>query len=165
MMMLFIFGLGVIYLVVATQFRSYFQPLIIISTIFMAFCGVVYGLYIFDYALSLFTLYGAIALAGISVNASIVLVSAANERLDRGMSLLHATVFAARRRLLPIIITSLTTIAGLFSLATGLGGKSQVWGPIATAIVSGLVVSTLLTLFIMPILYRFSMALRRYHKV
>ena len=101
---------------------------------------------------------GVVALTGISVNAAIVLISAANARLENGMSLLHATVFAARRRVVPIVITSLTTVAGLLSLATGLAGESLVWGPVATAIVWGLVFSTLLTLFVIPLLYRTFMA-------
>jgi multidrug efflux pump subunit AcrB len=102
-------------------------------------------------------MYGVVALAGISVNAAIVLISAANARLAAGMSVLHATLYAARRRVIPILITSLTTIAGLFSLATGLGGHSLLWGPVATAIVWGLVVSTCLTLFVIPLLYRLFM--------
>ncbi|MFT5351253.1 MAG: multidrug efflux pump subunit AcrB, partial [Gammaproteobacteria bacterium] len=71
-----------------------------------------------------------------------------------GMSLLHATVYAARRRVIPIMITSLTTVAGLFSLAVGLAGKSLIWGPVATAIVWGLAFATILTLFVIPLLYR-----------
>jgi multidrug efflux pump subunit AcrB len=77
------------------------------------------------------------------------------------MSTLHATLFAARRRVIPILITSSTTVAGLFSLATGLGGRSLLWGPVATAIVWGLAVSTLLTLFVIPLLYRLFMGQRR----
>ena len=73
------------------------------------------------------------------------------------MSVLHATIYAGRRRVVPIIITSLTTVAGLFSLATGLGGHSLLWGPVAAAIVWGLVFSTVLTLLIVPLLYRMSM--------
>ena len=73
------------------------------------------------------------------------------------MTVLHAILYAARRRVMPILITSLTTIAGLFSLATGLGGKSLLWSPVATAIVWGLMVSTVLTLFIIPLLYRLFM--------
>jgi multidrug efflux pump subunit AcrB len=73
------------------------------------------------------------------------------------MSVTHATVYAARRRVIPILITSLTTVAGLFSLATGLGGKSLLWGPVATAIVWGLVFSTVLTLLVVPLLYRIFM--------
>jgi len=157
MLALFMFGVGLMYMILGTQFRSYFQPLMILSTVPMAFTGVVIGLLITGNPLSLFTLYGVVALAGIAVNAAIVLITAANERLQRGMSVLHATLYAARRRVIPILITSLTTIAGLFSLATGLGGHSLMWGPVATAIVWGLLVSTLLTLFVIPLLYRLFM--------
>jgi multidrug efflux pump subunit AcrB len=123
----------------------------------MAFTGVVFGMFITNNPLSLYTLYGVVALAGIAVNAAIVLISAANARLQGGMSVLHATLYAARRRVIPILITSLTTVAGLFSLATGLGGKSLIWGPVATAIVWGLAFSTVLTLIMVPLLYRIFM--------
>jgi multidrug efflux pump subunit AcrB len=73
------------------------------------------------------------------------------------MTVLHATIYAARRRVIPILITSLTTVAGLFSLATGLGGRSLIWGPVATAIVWGLAFSTTLTLIVVPLLYRLFM--------
>lgn len=154
---LFLFGIGLMYLILGTQFSSYWQPFMILATVPMAFTGVVLGLLITRNPMSLFTLYGVVALAGIAVNAAIVLISAANARLAAGMSLQHATLYAARRRVIPILITSLTTIAGLFSLASGLGGHSLIWGPVATAIVSGLVFSTLLTLFMVPLLYRLSM--------
>lgn len=154
MLTLFLFGIGLIYLILGTQFRSYWQPLMILSTVPLAFIGVTYGLVATGNPLSLFTLYGVVALAGIAVNAAIVMIDAANKRMMAGMTVLHATIYAARRRVVPIIITSLTTIAGLFSLATGLGGKSLVWGPVASAIVSGLAFSTVLTLFVIPLLYR-----------
>lgn len=157
MAMLFLLGVGLIYIILGTQFRSYFQPLMILVTVPLAFTGVVLGLLVTGNPLSLYTLYGVVALAGISVNAAIVLISAGNARLERGMSLLHATVYAARRRVIPVLITSLTTIAGLFSLATGLAGESLIWGPVATAIVWGLAFSTVLTLFVIPMLYRFFM--------
>lgn len=152
--MLMLFGIGLIYLILGTQFRSYFQPMLILVTVPMAFSGVVFGLLVTQNPLSLYTLYGVVALAGIAVNAAIVLIDAANQRLIAGMSVLHATLYAARRRVIPIIITSLTTIAGLFSLAIGFGGKSLMWGPVASAIVWGLGFSTILTLFVIPLLYR-----------
>ncbi len=155
--MLFLLGVGLMYLILGTQFRSYWQPFMILSTLLMAFTGVVLGLLITGNPLSLYTLYGVVALAGIAVNSAIVLISAANDRLQAGMSLLHATLYAARRRVIPILITSLTTVAGLFSLATGLGGRSLIWGPVATAIVWGLAFSTALTLLVIPLLYRISM--------
>ena len=96
---------------------------------------------------------GVIALTGIAVNSAIVLIDAANARRRSGMTVLHAALYAARRRVVPIIITSTTTIAGLFSLAVGLGGHSLIWGPVAASIVWGLGLSTLLTLFVIPLLY------------
>ncbi len=151
---LFLLGLGLIYLILATQFRSYFQPLLILSTVPMAFTGVVFGLVLTGNPLSLYTLYGVIALTGIAVNSAIVLIDAANARIKAGMRPLHATIYAARRRVIPILMTTSTTIAGLFSLAVGLGGKSLVWGPVASSIVAGLGVASLLTLFMVPTLYR-----------
>ncbi|MDX1571932.1 MAG: efflux RND transporter permease subunit, partial [Xanthomonadales bacterium] len=157
MLGLFLLGLGLIYLILATQFRSYFQPLLILVTVPMAFTGVVFGLIITGNPLSLYTLYGVIALTGIAVNAAIVLIDAANARIAAGMRPLHATVYAARRRVIPILMTTTTTIAGLFSLAVGLGGKSLLWGPVASSIVAGLAVATVLTLFVVPTLYRLFM--------
>jgi len=150
---LFAVGVGLIYLILSTQFNSYFQPLLILVTVPMAFTGVAYGLWLTGNPLSLFTLYGVVALTGIAVNASIVLISATNDNLLRGMSVLHAVFYAARRRLLPIIVTTLTTVGGLLSLALGWGGQSLLWGPVATAIVYGLMVSSLMTLFVVPSLF------------
>jgi multidrug efflux pump subunit AcrB len=154
MLILFMFGVLLIYVILGTQFKSYFQPFIIISTMPMAFTGVTLGLLITGNPISLYTVFGLIALTGIAVNAAIVLISAANDRLRAGMSITHATIYAARRRIIPILITTLTTIAGLSGLALGLGGTSLIWGPVATAIVSGLAFSSLLTLFAIPLLYR-----------
>jgi multidrug efflux pump subunit AcrB len=157
MKMLFLLGVGLIYLILAAQFRSYWQPLLILLTVPMAFTGVVFGLFITQNPLSLYTLYGVIALTGIAVNSAIVLIDAANARLASGMGLLHATLYAARRRVVPIVITTTTTIGGLFSLAVGLGGKSLIWGPMAASLVWGLLVATALTLFTMPTLFRLAM--------
>ncbi|WP_230411751.1 efflux RND transporter permease subunit [Denitromonas iodatirespirans] len=157
MVRLFAFGIGLIYLILATQFRSYWQPILILVTVPLAFTGVVLGLFVSGNPMSLYTLYGVIALTGIAVNSAIVLIDAANDRLARGMSVLHAAVYAARRRVVPILITTTTTIGGLFSLAVGLGGKSLMWGPVAASIVWGLGFSTVLTLFAVPLLYRLVM--------
>lgn len=158
---LFLMGLGLIYLILAAQFRSYFQPLIILVTVPLAFTGVVLGLLVSGNPLSLYTLYGVVALTGIAVNSAIVLISAANERLAAGMSVQHAAISAARRRVVPVLITTVTTIGGLFSLATGLGGKSLIWGPVAASIVWGLGFSALLTLFAIPLVWRVAMTRRR----
>lgn len=151
---LFLLGIGLIYLILAAQFRSYFQPLLILVTVPLAFTGVTLGLLVSGNPLSLYTLYGVIALTGIAVNSAIVLIDAANGRRAAGMSTLHATLYAARRRVIAILMTSGTTVAGLFSLAFGLAGQSLLWGPVAASIVWGLTFSTVLTLFVIPVLYR-----------
>ena len=158
---LFLMGLGLIYLILAAQFSSYFQPLLILSTVPLAFTGVTLGLVISQNPLSLYTLYGVIALTGIAVNSAIVLISAANDRRLAGMRTLHATIYAARRRVIAVLITTGTTIAGLASLAFGLGGKSLLWGPVASSIVWGLAFSSVLTLFVVPVLYRYFMRQRQ----
>jgi multidrug efflux pump subunit AcrB len=151
---LFLLGVGLIYLILAAQFRSYFQPLMILATVPLAFTGVTLGLIISQNPMSLYTLYGVIALTGIAVNAAIVLIDAANARRAAGMRTLHATIYAARRRVIAVLMTTATTIAGLSSLAFGLAGKSMLWGPVAASIVWGLMFSSVLTLFVIPVLYR-----------
>ncbi len=153
MQMLFMLGVGLIYLILAAQFGSYFQPMMILVTVPLAFTGVAFGLAISNNPLSLYTLYGVIALAGIAVNSAIVLIDAANDRMRRGISTIHAIIQASRRRVVPILITTSTTIGGLFSLAFGFGGQSLLWGPVAASIVWGLAFSTVLTLFVIPLLY------------
>jgi multidrug efflux pump subunit AcrB len=150
---MFLFGIGLIYIVLATQFKSYIQPLIIIFTIPMALMGVIFGLLVSGDPLNVYTMYSVVALAGVAVAAAIILISCANELVQRGMSVLHATVYSARHRVTPILITALTTIDALLALAFGWGGKSLIWGPLANANVWGLGLSTLLTLFVIPLLY------------
>ena len=154
---LFLFGLGLIYMILGTQFKSYSQPLLILATVPMAFTGVIIGLVVSHNPLSLYTLYGVIALAGIVANDAIVLISTANRNLANGMQLTHAITLASQRRVMPILITTVTTMAGLFSLASGWGGESLMWGPLATAIVWGLGFATILTLLLIPPLYSFIM--------
>jgi multidrug efflux pump subunit AcrB len=165
MKVLFLFGIGLIYLILAAQFVSYWQPLMILVTVPLAFAGVIFGLALTGNPLSLYTLYGVIALTGIAVNSAIVLIDAANDRKRHGIGTIHAIMEAARRRVVPILITSTTTIGGLFSLAVGLGGQSLLWGPVAGAIVWGLMISTLLTLFVVPLLYLGFMRGRRATRV
>ena len=157
---LFLLGIGLIYLILATQFRSYFQPMLVLVSVPMAFTGVSFGLFITQQPLSLYTLYGIVALTGIAVNAAIVLIDATNARIASGMRPLHAVIYAARRRVIPILMTTLTTIAGLFSLATGLGGKSLLWGPVAASMVFGLFVASTMTLFLVPVLFRLFIRMR-----
>ncbi len=154
---LFVLGLGLIFIIVGAQFRSYGLPFLVLLKIPMAFSGVVLGLLISREPISLYTLYGGVALAGIAVNSAILMFSAAHDRLETGMGVVHAAVFAARRRMLPILITSLTTLVGLLPLALAGDASATMWRPVATAIVWGVGFSTVLTLFILPLLYRLAM--------
>ncbi len=147
----FVIGIFLIYLILATQFNSYTQPLLILITVPFAFVGVVLYLFVSGTPLSTTVIYAGVALAGIAVNDTIVLVTFANEnRRNGGMSASDAIIDAATTRLRPIVLTSVTTIAGLIPTAIGLGGTSVVWGPMASTIIFGLIFSTLTTLVIVP---------------
>lgn len=153
----FVLGIGLIFLIVGAQFQSYGLPCLVLLKVPMAFSGVVLGLLLSREPISIYTLYGAVALAGIAVNSAILIFSAAQDRLDAGMTVVHATLYAAQRRLLPILITSLTTLVGLLPLALADDKSATMWKPVATAIVWGVGFSTLLTLFIVPLLFRLAM--------
>ncbi len=150
---LFLLGILLMYGLLALQFRSGMLPLLMLATAPMALIGVAIGLMVSGQPLTLYTLYGCVALGGVAVNAAIVLIAAARDRLDNGMAPLPAAFHAARRRLIPIVITTLSILGGLLSLAFGLGGQSLLWGPLAAAIVWGMAVATPLTLFATPMLF------------
>jgi multidrug efflux pump subunit AcrB len=157
---LLLLGFVLMYSLLALQFGRLVLPLVILATAPMALAGVVIGLWATGQPVTLYTLYGGVALSGVAVNASIVLAAAGEDRLALGMHPLRAAFHAARRRLLPIIITTLTVIGGLVSLAFGWGGNSLLWGPVASAIVWGLAVATPLTLFVTPLMHAWLMGLR-----
>ncbi len=149
----FTVGVLLIYAILGTQFRSYSQPLLILFSVPFAFVGVIIFLLISGTPLSSTVIYAGVALAGIAVNDSIVLLSFINERRAQGLPITEAVIAAARVRLRAIVLTTLTTIAGLLPTALGLFGWSVVWGPMAGTIVFGLLFSTLTTLLVMPCLY------------
>jgi multidrug efflux pump subunit AcrB len=153
-------GFALMYGLLAAQFGRLVLPLVILATAPLALAGVAIGLLATGQSLTLYTLYGCVALSGVAVNASIVLASAGEDRLARGLSPMAAAFSAARRRLLPIIITTLTVIGGLISLAFGWGGNSLLWGPVASSIVWGLAVATPLTLFATPLMHGWLMRKR-----
>ena len=150
---LFLIGVFLIYIILGAQFKSFTQPALIMLTVPFSFGGVILYLAISGTPFSTTVLYAAVALAGIAVNDSIVLVSFINELRESGKSVSEAVKEAASTRLRPILLTSVTTIAGLFPTAIGLGGKSVVWQPMATTIVFGLIFSTLTALIFIPALY------------
>jgi multidrug efflux pump subunit AcrB len=151
---LFVLSLILIFLILGTQFNSYSQPLIILTTVPFALIGAVLGLLVSGNPFSIVSMFGFVALAGIVVNDAIVLITFINDRRqDNNMNKIkywRSIINGGRLRLRPIILTSLTTISGLIPLAFGIGGQSEMWAPLANVILFGLLVSTILTLFIIP---------------
>jgi HAE1 family hydrophobic/amphiphilic exporter-1 len=149
----FILALIAIYGILAAQFRSYVQPIVVMSVIGFSFIGVIIGIYLLDYSLSMFVIYAMVGLAGIVVNDSLVLIDFINKERARGTSAIDAITTASGKRFRPILLTTVTTVAGLLPMALGVSGKSVVYGPFAAAIVFGLSVASILTLFLVPSLY------------
>lgn len=150
---LFLVGLILIYLILGGQFRSYLQPLLILSAIPFSFAGAMLYLIVNGYPFTIMVMYGMVALAGVAINDSIVLIAFINDGRSRGASVLRAVLSGAKRRLRPIFLTTVTTMFGLLPMAIGIGGKSLVWGPLAGTIVWGLGIATLLILVVIPPLY------------
>ncbi len=143
-----------VYLVMASQFESFVSPLIILFSIPLAFIGVVFCLVWLKMPISVMVLIGLIILAGIVVNNAIVLVDAIEKLKERGVSGIEAIQRACALRLRPILMTTLTTVLGLLPLALGLGEGAELRRPMAITIMAGLTVSTLLTLVVIPVIYR-----------
>lgn len=149
----FIVALLLIYTILATQFRSFSQPTVVMAAIPLSFIGVTGGFLLSPKPIGLIALVGVVGLTGIVVNDSLVLVDFINKRRDRGMALDDAIVESGKLRLRPIILTSITTIAGLFPLSLATESLPHL-APMAQVIVYGLTFSTLLTLLVVPCLYR-----------
>jgi HAE1 family hydrophobic/amphiphilic exporter-1 len=149
----FLLALLAIYMILAATFRSYAQPLVVMSVVGLSYIGVVVGMFIMDYPISMFVLYAVVGLAGVVVNDSLVLIDFANKERDRTGDLRASVRVASARRFRPILLTTLTTVGGLLPMAMGLSGGSDVFGPFAAAIVFGLAAASALTLFVVPALY------------
>jgi hydrophobic/amphiphilic exporter-1 (mainly G- bacteria), HAE1 family len=146
-------SLFLVYVIMASQFESVLQPLIIMFTIPLAFVGTVLGLKLLGINLSVVVFLGLIMLAGIVVNNAIVLVDYTNTLRARGMELTEAIVTAGQVRLRPILMTTATTVLGLLPMALGMGDGAEIRTPMAVAVISGLLTSTFLTLLIIPTAY------------
>jgi HAE1 family hydrophobic/amphiphilic exporter-1 len=146
-------SLFLVYVIMASQFESLVQPLIIMATIPLAFFGSVLGLSVLGYSLSIVVFLGLIMLAGIVVNNAIVLVDYANTLRGRGLSLREAIITAGGVRLRPILMTTSTTVLGLLPMALGMGDGAEIRTPMAITVICGLFTSTALTLVIIPSLY------------
>ncbi len=149
----FLIALLIIYTILASQFRSYVQPLIVMTTIPFGFIGVMIGLVVTGLPFSVNTLISVIALAGVVVNNAILLIDFINQERERGTDRWHAIINSGSVRLRPIIMTTGTTIAGMLPLVFSSSPSTQAWRPLAVSFTFGLAFATFLTLFIIPVIY------------
>ncbi len=151
LMIVILLAIFLVFVVLAIQYESFTDPLVILLAIPLSLIGVGLGLWITETPQSAPVLLGVILLAGIVVNNAILLVEYANQnRRSRGISLEQAVVEAGAVRLRPIMMTTLTTVFGMLPLALGLGEGSELMQPLAIAVVSGMFLSMALTLFVVP---------------
>ena len=153
LIVLFVLIVILVYVVMATQFESFVNPFIIMITILLAVPGVFFALYLTGTSLSLMALLGAIMLVGIVVKSGIVMVDYTNLLRERGYGINQAVIAAGKSRLRPVLMTSLTTILGMFPMALSLGEGSELWQPMGVAVIGGLTFSTILTLVAVPVMY------------
>jgi multidrug efflux pump len=151
----FLFGIALvfIFLVLAAQFESFIHPLTILLSVPLAVLGALLTLWIFGMSLNIYSQIGLIMLIGLVTKNSILIVEYANQRRERGQPLERAVVDAARIRLRPILMTALATMMGVLPIALGLGAGAESRKPLGAAVVGGMLVSTFLTLFVVPVLY------------
>jgi multidrug efflux pump subunit AcrB len=143
-----------VFVVMAVQYNSLIDPLVIILTVPLALVGGILGLFMTKTAIGITVVVGAVLLVGIVVNNAIIMVETANQiREAEGLDRPTAIVMAATQRLRPILMTTITTVLGLFPLALGIGEGSEFLQPLGIVVFSGLTLATLLTLFIIPCFY------------
>jgi multidrug efflux pump subunit AcrB len=149
------FGIAImiIFAILATQFKSYVQPLIVMFVIPFSFIGVILGLLITGLPFSLTTLIAVVALAGVVVNDSLVLVDFVNRERQEGKDRWNSLINAGATRLRPIILTTITTIGGLLPMIFSTSKTVSDWKPMAVSIAFGLAFATLITLFVIPAFY------------
>ncbi len=153
MMFGFMMAILAMFVLLTAEFRSYVQPLIILAIIPFGFVGAIWGHYFMGLPLTIFTMFGLVALTGVVVNDSIVLIDFINHRVRDGLPLYDALVDAGRRRFRPVLLTSVTTIAGLTPMLTETSFQAQFLIPLAATLVFGLLVATGLVLILIPTYY------------
>jgi len=149
----FILAIMIIFLLLASQFRSYIQPVIIMMAIPFGLIGAIFGHLIMGMQLTMISLFGIVALSGIVVNDSLILIDFINRAARNGMEIEKAVVESGKVRFRPVMLTSITTIAGLFPLLLERSFQAQFLIPMAISISFGLLFATLLTLLYVPALY------------
>jgi hydrophobic/amphiphilic exporter-1 (mainly G- bacteria), HAE1 family len=153
MVFVFVLALILLYMVLASQFNSFLQPLIVMVAQPLAVIGGIAALLITGNSLNIFSMIGMVLLIGLVAKNSILLVDLTNQMREKGSSIDHALRVACPIRLRPVLMTSLTVILALLPAALGLGAGAETNGPLAIAVIGGMVSSTLLTLIVVPAVY------------
>jgi HAE1 family hydrophobic/amphiphilic exporter-1 len=151
--LLLVLAIALVYIVMAAQFESFRGPFIIMFSIPFAFVGVIWAFLVTGTTLNMVSFMGMIMLMGIVVNNAIVLVDYTNIMRKRGQSIHEALMTAGRRRLRPVLMTASTTMFGMLPLAMSRGEGAESWNPLGIAMIGGLLVSTVVTLLLVPVLY------------
>src|SRR5690606_1373425 len=151
----FIFALILIYLVLSAQFESFLDPLTIMFTVPLAVFGALLSLWIFDFTLNIFSQIGIIMLIGLVTKNGILIVEFANQRTAQGYNVREAIIGAAGARFRPILMSSLSTILGLLPIAVALGAGAESRVPMGVVVIGGMLLSTILTLFVIPAIYTY----------
>ena len=153
MLVLIVLIILLVYMVMASQFESFMSPFVIMFSVPFAAVGVLLGLSVTGTALGMMGMVGVIILLGIVVKNGIVLIDYTILLRERGMNVRDASVTAARSRLRPILMTTLTTVLGMLPMALGTGEGAEMWRSLGMVVCWGLTVSTLVTLILIPTLY------------
>ena len=153
MIMLLVLMVILVFVIMASQFESLTYPFVIMFSLPFALVGVIFGLLISDTAIGVMGLLGILMLVGIVVNNGIVLVDYTRLLVGREMPILDATVAAGRSRMRPILMTTMTTVLGMVPMAIGQGVGSEMWNSLGMVVAWGLSFSTLVTLFLIPVLF------------
>lgn len=151
----FVLALILIYLILAAQFESFIDPLIIMFTVPLAICGAYLSLYAFGHTINIFSQIGMIMLIGLVTKNGILIVEFANQKREEGLSRFDAVLEASRLRLRPILMTSFAMALGSLPIALSLGDAATSRQPLGIVIVGGIMFSLILTLFVIPAMYTF----------
>ena len=154
-MFAFILAIGLIYLILAAQFESFKDPLVIMLTVPLAIAGALVFMYFGDITMNIFSQIGIIMLIGLVAKNGILIVEFANHKQDHGEDKMRAVKDAALQRLRPILMTSFATVLGLIPLAFASGEGANQRIAMGTAVCGGMIVSTLLTMYIVPAIYSY----------
>jgi multidrug efflux pump subunit AcrB len=156
----FVIALAIVYVMLAGLFKSYVQPLVVLVAVPFGINGAIAGHLIMGYPLTILSMIGIVALTGIVVNDALILVNFTNKERESGTPIVEAVIAAGRRRLRPILLTSLTTILGLAPLMAETSFQARFLIPLAISISFGLAFATVLTLVVVPSFYLIAFDLR-----